>query len=107
MLWPTAVSTERKYERHVERKYGKKKITPNFQSIDMPLVQEVFELDVDAFQKIRNRAAEMKEAQSPKIRQKKSKRKGLDPLTPGCRKEMLSLGHALYNTERQKTEMQV
>ena len=30
MLWPTAVSTERKYERHVERKYGKKKITPCF-----------------------------------------------------------------------------
>ena len=30
MLWPTAVSTERKYERHIERKYGKKKITPNF-----------------------------------------------------------------------------
>ena len=30
MLWPTAVSNERKYERHVQRKYGKKKVTPTF-----------------------------------------------------------------------------
>ena len=30
MLWPTAVSSERKFERHVERKYGKKKVTPTF-----------------------------------------------------------------------------
>ena len=49
MLWPTAISSERMYERHVARKYGKKKVTPTFSSIasseildtSIPHVEEV------------------------------------------------------------------
>ena len=61
MLMPTAISSERRYERQVERKYGKKKVTPTFSTMaqlsaeildtSIPHVEEVNEIDYMVFKK--------------------------------------------------------
>ena len=75
MLWPTSVSTERKYE----RKIGKKKPTPSF-NLDaindvtntLPEVLDVPEVDFKAF-KMNKKVSEQKKDRTPLIRSKKNK----------------------------------
>ena len=74
MLWPTSVSTERKYERRLG-----KKVTPSF-NLDpindltntLPQVQDVHEIDYKAF-KMNKKESEKKKDRSPLIRSKKKR----------------------------------